>query len=275
MPEVYTRKWYAAAMSAEFLDTAVDLAHKAGTIMRKNFTLNMQKEWKDGLRSPVTATDLEINALVLKEIKKRYPSHSILAEEGDDFSEASEYVWICDPVDGTHNFSHGIPTATFALALTRKGQPELCVVLDPFMERLFTAEKGKGAHLNGGNIHVNTHATLKKSVIGAGKTKALRNFFPFMDVAYSHGVSFITGLSIHYMCALVAAGEFSAALFGGSSAHDMTAGKLLVEEAGGKATDIFGNIPERFDRDMEGQLFSNGILHEELLRMLAETSPRM
>ena len=261
-------------MDEPFVDLAVELANKAGTIMRKNFTLNMQKEWKDGLRSPVTATDLEINDLVLKEIKRHYPSHSILAEEGDDFSEASEYVWICDPVDGTHNFSHGIPTAAFALALTHLGQPILSVVLDPFMERLFTAEKGKGAHLHGARIHVNKNATLKKTIIGAGKTKKLRNLFPFMDAAYSHGVSFITGLSIHYMCALVAAGEFSAALFGGPSAHDITAGKLLVEEAGGKATDIFGGMPERFDRDMEGQLVSNGILHGELLRLLDETAPR-
>ena len=76
------------------------------------------------------------------------------------------------------------------------------------------------------------------------------------------------------MCALVAAGEFSAALFGGGSAYDMAAAKILVEEAGGRATDIFGNIPARFDRDMEGQIVSNGILHDEILKILDETSPR-
>lgn len=260
--------------SVSYIDTANDLAKQAGEIMRKNFTLNMKKEWKDH-RSPVSAADLEINDLVLKIIKERYPDHSILSEEGDDFSEESEYVWICDPVDGTHNFSHGMPTATFALALVHKGQPILSVVLDPFLDRLYSAQKGKGAFLNGKQIFVNKHPTLAKAVIGVGKTKKVRNLFPFMDNAYDYGVSFITGLSIHYMCALVAAGEFSAALFGGISAHDMTAGKLLVEEAGGKATDIFGNIPERFDRDMEGQLCSNGLLHDELLAIMARTSPRV
>src|SRR4051812_43111403 len=85
------------------------------------------------------------NALVLKTIKTRFPDHSILSEEGDDFSEEHDYVWICDPVDGTHNFSHGVPTATFALALVHKGEPMLCVILDPFLKRLFYAEKGKGA----------------------------------------------------------------------------------------------------------------------------------
>lgn len=262
-------------MSEPYLATALDLALQAGDIMRKNFRLNMQKEWKDDLRSPVTATDLAINDLVLKEIKRRYPSHSILAEEGDDFSEESDYVWICDPIDGTHNFSHGIPTATFALALTHKGFPVLSVIYDPFMDRLFHGEAGKGSHLHGGKLHVNKNTTLKKTVIGIGKMNAVRNLFPFMEVAYGHGVSFITGLSTHYMSALVAAGEFSAALFGGPSAHDMTAGKLLVEEAGGRATDLSGDTPMRFDRDMEGQLVSNGLLHDELLRILNEVSPRM
>jgi myo-inositol-1(or 4)-monophosphatase len=256
------------------LVTAMELAEKAGRIMRKNFGLAMKKEWKDH-RSPVTETDLAINALVLKTIKSRYPDHSILSEEGNDFSEKHDYVWICDPVDGTHNFSHGVPTATFALALVHKGEPVLSVVLDPFLKRLFYAEKGKGAYLNGHRIHVNKNATLKKTVIGAGKMKKIRNLFPFTDAAYDEGVSFITGLSIHYMCALVAVGEFSAALFGGTSAHDMTAGKLLVEEAGGNATDLFGKTPKRFDRDMEGQLVSNGLLHKEILSILDRVSPRL
>ena len=255
------------------MDLATEIAEKAGVVMRKNFSLNMKKEWKDH-RSPVTETDMVINDMVLKTIKEHFPDHSILSEEGDDFSVESEYVWICDPVDGTHNFSHGIPTATFALALVHNGQPILSVVLDPFMERMFTAEKGKGAFLNGHKIQVNKNAGLKKTVIGAGKTKAVRNLFPVMESAHAHGVSFITGLSIHYMCALVAAGEFSAAFFGGTSSHDMAAAKILVEEAGGKVTDIFGNIPARFDRDMEGQLCSNGILHDELLAIMDDVSPK-
>lgn len=242
--------------------------------MRKNFGLAMKKEWKDH-RSPVTETDLAINALVLKTIKTRYPDHSILSEEGDDFSEAHDYVWICDPVDGTHNFSHGVPTATFALALVYKGEPILSVVLDPFLKRLFYAEKGKGAYMNGHHIHVNKNTGLKSTVIGAGKTKAVRNLFPFIEATRDHGVSFITGLSIHYMCALVAVGEFSAAFFGGPSPHDITPSKLLVEEAGGKATDLFGNIPARFDREMKGQLVSNGLLHKELLGLLDDVSPRL
>lgn len=250
------------------METAIDLAKKAGAIMRKNFAHGMHKDWKDD-RSPVTATDIAVNDLILREVKERYPDHSILSEEGSDHNEKHEYVWVCDPVDGTHNFSHGIPTASFALALVRAGEPILGVILDPFENRLYSAEKGKGAFLNGSPIHVSKSSSLKKTVIGLGKTRALKNLFPVMDALYQDGVSMITGLSIHYMTALVASGEFAASIFGGPSCHDITAGKIIVEEAGGRVTDLYGNTPSRFDRDMPGQVCSNGLLHEQLLSRIA------
>jgi fructose-1,6-bisphosphatase/inositol monophosphatase family enzyme len=250
------------------IETAHDLAKKAGEIMRKNFTSNMKKEWKDE-RSPVTETDLVINALVLKEIKEQYPDHSILSEEGNDFSEDSEYVWICDPVDGTHNFSHGIPTATFALALVHEGDAILGVIYDPFLDRLYSAEKGKGAFMNGKAIHVSSNPVMKSTIIGMGKMKKVKNLFPVMEEGYGHGVSFITGLSIHYMSALVAAGEFAASFFGGTSPHDMAAAAVIVTEAGGRVTDLEGNVPKRYDRDIEGQLCSNGVLHDQLLALIS------
>lgn len=250
-----------------YLTTAQALAEKAGKIMRTNFSLNMKKEWKDDA-TPVTKTDLDINALILKELKHAYPSHSILSEEGGDVRNNSEYVWICDPVDGTHNFAHGIPTATFALALTKNGVPIVSVIYDPFMDRLFSAEKDGGAFLNGKKIQVSEQSKVGKSLIGMGKMKKVRNFFPLAEKLYGHDVRLITGLSIHYMYALVACGEFSAAFFGGTSPHDITPGKLLVEEAGGGATDLFGKTPERFDGETDGQLVSNGAVHRELLGLM-------
>ncbi|HWP61004.1 MAG TPA: inositol monophosphatase [Candidatus Paceibacterota bacterium] len=257
----------ASAGRQTHLDTARDLAAQAGAIMRANFKRAMKKEWKDE-RSPVTETDLAINDLVLKEIKTRYPDHGILAEEASDHDGSHEFTWICDPVDGTHNFSHGLPTATFALALLQNGQPILGVINDPFEERMYWAEKGKGAFQNGNPIRVASGTSVKKTLIGLGKTRALKNLFPVMDELYQRGVSMITGLSIHYLSALVASGEFSASIFGSTSAHDMTPGKIIVEEAGGRASDIYGNIPERFDEDMQGQVCSNGGIHDELIEAL-------
>lgn len=257
------------------LDLALDLAKKSGAVIRKNFTVNMNKEWKED-DSPVTATDIAVNALVVSALREAYPSHSVLSEEeetDENFSRESEYVWICDPVDGTHNFAHGLPTATFALALTRNGLPELGVIYDPFLDRIFYAEKGKGAFMNGESIHVSETPTLKRTMIGMGKMKGVKNLFPVMEASYDFGAKIITGLSTHYLTALVAAGEFSASLFGGTSAHDITAGKILVEEAGGKATNLFGGMSERYDRDLEGQLASNGLVHDELLSIMSRVSP--
>ncbi len=254
--------------SPTHLDTALDLAEQAGTLMLRNFAIQMRAEWKDE-RSPVTETDFAINNLVLEQIKARYPGHSILAEEGSSHDPSHEYVWICDPVDGTHNFSHGLPTATFALALLRAGQPILGLVHDPFEERTFYAEKGKGAFLNGLPIRVSPAVSLTKTLVGLGKTRTLKNLFPVMDVLYQKGASMVSGLSIHYVSALVSCGEFSASVFGGVSAHDMTPAKIIVEEAGGRVTDLYGAIPGRFDEPMRGQVCSNGLVHDEVLAALA------
>ncbi|HEY4526784.1 MAG TPA: inositol monophosphatase [Candidatus Paceibacterota bacterium] len=255
-------------MAAAYLDIALDLAKAAGIVMRQNFTAGMKKEWKDD-RSPVTETDLAINAMILKEVKEHFPDHGILAEEESDHDESHEYVWVCDPVDGTHNFSHGLPTATFALALLHGGQPILGVIMDPFEDRTYWAEKGKGAFQNGKPIHVSASSSIKKTLIGVGKTRDIKNLFPVMDKLHQSGVSIISGLSIHYFSSLVAAGEFSASIFGGPSCHDITPAKIIIEEAGGRVTDMYGNTPARFDADMPGQLCSNGLVHDEILSILA------
>ncbi len=254
--------------TSEYMQVALDIAKQSGEIIRTNFVRNMKKEWK-GDDTPVTETDHTINALVLNEIKNRYPSHSIISEEGNDHDESHEYVWICDPVDGTHNFSHGVPTATFALALMHERVPVLGVILDPFEDRVYYAEKGSGAFLNGESIRVSSDSSIKKTMIGVGKTRSVKNLFPAMDAIYQKGAHMITGLSIHFLSSLVASGEFSASIFGGTSPHDMTPAKVIIEEAGGRVTDMYGNTPTRFDTDMPGQVCSNGFVHDELLSILA------
>lgn len=240
--------------------------------MKQNFVMGMKQEWKSD-NSPVTETDLKIHTLVDSSIQRAFPDHAILSEEGEDSTFVpgdSEYVWICDPVDGTHNFSHGIPTATFMLSLVKDGVPILGVIYDPFMDRMFYAEKGKGAFMNGKPIKVSNGPILKKTLIGIGKTKGVKNLFPVMEKLKDHGARMINGLSIGYMGALLAAGEMDATFFGGTDPHDTAAIQILVEEAGGKATDFYGEVSDRYDRDVEGQLASNGVLHEELMRILTE-----
>lgn len=252
---------------------AVALAKEAGEMMRADFSLGMSKEWKED-NTPVTKTDLDINALALKRIKEAYPSHSVIAEEGSDFRESDELVWVCDPVDGTIPFSHGVPTTVFSLALVYQGKSILGVVYDPFSDRLFAAEKGKGASLNGKKISVSRHDTFENAIIGINWSHRspvdLLALFGALKQKKSRGIN--VG-SIIYMGALVAAGEFAAIIYPNKKVHDSASLKILVEEAGGRVTDLWG-IDQRYDRPTNGIVASNGVMHEKILALIRETVKR-
>ncbi len=247
------------------------LAKEAGTVIKKNFTRGMKKEWKDGV-SVVTETDRIINQMVIDSVKKTFPGHSILAEENSDLSGDNEFIWVCDPVDGTKPFAHAIPTCVFSLALTRRGQSIAGAVYDPFMERMFFAEKNKGASLNEEKIKVSSQNTIKNSLFGVcyGWRDEPFDFSALGQALKTESGEIIDVGSITYMGVLVAAGELAGTMFQGTKPYDTAALKVIVEEAGGKVTDLFGN-DQRYDRDIRGHLISNGLLHDRLLEMLRTT----
>lgn len=249
---------------------AKQLASDAGEEIRKNFQLNGDREWKeDG--SPVTKTDMAINKMVIERVAQTFPDHGVKGEEESDYTGDEEYLWVCDPVDGTTPFSHGIPTCVFSIALVRDGDPVLGTVYDPLLDRLFFAEKGQGAFLNDQPIEVSrTDAFTTNLVIASSFGRGdLVDLYPVAGKLKDHGVHVIN-LQCHiYAGMLVAAGELGAVLFRGKGAHDGAALKVLVEEAGGKVTDILGK-PQRYDQNMNGQLVSNGLLHEPLLELIRE-----
>ena len=121
---------------------AISLAMRAGKMMRRNFVLGGKRTWKKD-HSPLTKTDLVINQMVIDAVHKHFPGYGVLAEEGSSLVQGSEYVWVCDPIDGTVPFSHGFPTFVFSLALVKNGQPIFGLLYDPMMNRMYVAEKGK------------------------------------------------------------------------------------------------------------------------------------
>lgn len=253
-----------------YKDFAFELADKASKIMLANFTVGMDTQTKED-NSPVTKADLEINSLAIKEINEKFPDHSIIAEE-ESAERESEYTWVCDPIDGTIPFSHGIPTAVFALALMKDYQPILSVIADPFSKRVFFAEKDKGAFLNDKPIQVNKIDSLGKSSLGAATLGAWWKY-DGLDVSdllvklTRKGARVLTLGSIIYSNTMVASGEFTAALFPGKSIHDTAAPALLVEEAGGKATDLAGKELD-FSKPLNGHVISNGLVHEEIIDII-------
>lgn len=141
-------------MEEEYLEFAKDIAKKAGNIMLKYFNMDNGASYK-GDKTIVTLADTEINSYLIKRVKEKYPNHSVDGEE-EQFGK-SDYVWVCDPVDGTAMYARHIPVAVFSLALVVKGESKVGVVFDPFTNNLYTAIKGKGAYKNSEKITVNDY----------------------------------------------------------------------------------------------------------------------
>ncbi len=251
--------------TAEATDFAISLAREAGALMKKNFSLGMKKEWKAD-STPLTATDTEINARVLNALQEKYPSHSFMGEEGSRVIEG-EYAWVCDPIDGTMPFSHGWPTFVFSLALTKDGESILGVIYDPICDRILYAEKGKGAFLNGVRISVSKEMSLgRTSFIETGGYSVLPDLQAVL--AKNTTCRIFTLFSCVYAGMLVATGEIAGQIYKYDKPWDAAAVKIIVEEAGGKVTDLQGK-DQRYDKIINGFVASNGLVHQELIETIA------
>lgn len=259
----------------EYKEFALNIARQAGAIIKQNFLMGMEKNLKND-NTPVTETDLKVNAFLLNGVRTSFPGHNVLAEEESDMSQDSEYVWVCDPVDGTIPFSHGMATATFSLALVKNGESIMGVVYDPFQDRMFFAEKGKGAFLNDQKIFVSKTETFPGTVANCEFFN--RALFDTSKIAayleMNKGVHVMSLCSFIISGALVAAGEFAFAIFPGRYAHDAAAVKILVEEAGGRVTNMLGE-EQRYDRTIQGLVVSNGVLHNEIIKICKEIATKL
>lgn len=247
-------------------DFAKDLAARAGTIMREYFHAGVASRAK-GDGSPVTAADEAINALALEAVGRQFPDDGFIGEEGSSPASSSGRVWVCDPIDGTLPFTFGVPTNLFSLALVDDGVPVLGVLYDPYLDRLYEATRGGGAYANGRAMAVNQTAlrgaclSLPASQFGLADNAAL------FAAGLAIGVRVLAVGSITYESMLVAAGQLTACVFPAESVWDVAAVKVLVEEAGGRVTDLMGE-PQRYDGPVRGALISNGTVHEALAELV-------
>ncbi len=252
------------------LDLAISLAKEAGSIMRRSQSSGMNTRLKAD-KTVVTDADIEINRRVISSVKRTFPDHDVLAEEESDLSRNSNKIWVCDPIDGTLPFTLGLRVSVFSLALVIDGMPVLGVVYDPFSDRLFSAVKGEGAFLNGKPIRVSKASEIAGAVIGISIFKnGIVDLAKVPGELVASGANMLNLGSTTAMGAMVAAGTLDANIFPGSKSHDTAALKVIVEEAGGRVTDIFGN-EQRYDRDIRGSVTSNGLLHDKLIEIIGRS----
>lgn len=256
----------------EYLEFAKQLARQAGEIMRKYFDNQADYHFKQD-KTIVTIADEEINQLVINQIKTVYPTHDINGEEASDIS-GSQYLWVCDPVDGTALFARSIPMSVFSIALVVNGAPQIGVVYDPFQDRLYSAALGRGAYMNDKKMTVHDNDDLNPMLNFEWWPTAAYNIMPAIEQITNNGVAYCVSVgSATHSTMLVAAGKFVASIFPGTKGKnvDIAAAKVIVEEAGGKVTDFYGN-DQRYDQDINGAVVSNGVVHDTILGYLKNVS---
>lgn len=254
------------------LATAIEAAKEAGKFLKFSVGRVKNIETKQGEeRNLVSEIDKGSEEKIIGIIKRKYPSHAILAEESGANDSRSDYKWVIDPLDGTTNFLHGLPVFCVTIGIEFKGEIVGGVVYDPNLDELFTAEKGSGAFLNGKRMKVTSASKLIDSLLVTG--------FPYdiaqnPDNAIAHFVNFVVeGQGIRRLgsaaldLSYVAAGRFDGFWEVNLNPWDMAAGVLFVREAGGKVTDFLGSESTIYKKQV---LASNGVIHDAMLSVLSK-----
>lgn len=248
---------------------AISMAREAGRILRRRFRTAVHA-WAKGAADIVTATDLEAQALIVRRIRRKFPTHGILAEEGLDVVAGAEWRWIVDPLDGTKNFAHGLPSFSVSIAAERDGRVELGVVLNPIHDELFVAVRGCGAWCNGRPIRVSEARNLGQAFLGTGLPHRVRRFAGSVGRTFTRFAISSLGVRDHGAGALdlcyVACGRFDGYWEIDQSPWDIAAGGLIVEEAGGRMSNFRGRAFDIFGGET---VASNGKIHEQILAVLA------
>jgi myo-inositol-1(or 4)-monophosphatase len=265
-------------MEFEFAGVAEGIARQAGALLREFYAKGVATEYKGDV-DLVTEADRASEKLIVAELKKAFPAHGVYGEEGTRSGLESEYRWYVDPLDGTTNFAHGFPAFCVILGLERRakglaadadGELVAGVVYDPLRDEMFSAERGKGAWLNGRQVHVSKIAKVQESLTATGFPSQKRHSSPNIHLYQemtlrSHGVrrAGSAGLDLAY----VACGRLDGFWEFNLNPWDTSAGVLMVEEAGGSVTHFDGG---KFTLDSREVLATNGLIKDEMVGLFRE-----
>ena len=254
----------------DYLEAAIDLSRAAGDLL--NYYADREKlvEFK-GQANLVTVADKKSEELIIGGILARYPSHSVLAEESGVTQPGAPVQWIIDPLDGTTNFAHGYPFYCVSIAVEEDGEIVCGVVYDPVRDELFTAARGSGAFCNGEPIRVSDVDALSQALLITGFPY---NFRERLQTVLSQFEKFLVasqavrrGGSAALDLCYVACGRLDGFWELYLQPWDTAAGRIILEEAGGKVTNFKG---APFSIYMKEILASNGRLHGEMMGVLRE-----
>ena len=243
-------------------------ADAAGAILMKHFG-RATIEFK-GVVNLVTNADKEAEAEIIRLIQKAHPDHGIVAEETGEQAARSAVRWIIDPIDGTTNYAHGLPVFAVSIGVEVNGEIAAGVIYNPATGEKFTAIRGRGAQRNGEPIKVSNVKELEHSLLVTGfpytvRETRLNNIDHFENFIYTAQALRRLGSAALDM-AYVALGAFDGYWEPEIKPWDIAAGWLIVEEAGGRVTDMRGRP---FRLGTGNILATNGLVHDEMLAVIA------
>ena len=244
-------------------------ARGAGEILMSGLGQKIQVDHKSEI-DLVTEMDRLSEAFLLDRIREHYPDDRIVAEESGITQGNNGNVWHIDPLDGTINYAHGIPIFAVSLGYMQDGEVKLGVIYDPVRDECYTAKRGKGAFLNGKRLHVSAVDQLIQSLLVTGFPYDIRerkdnNLDHYSNLSMqSQGVRRLGSAALD-LC-YIAAGRFDGFWEVEIQSYDIAAGILIVEEAGGTVTDVYGG-PD-FLKPPCSILATNGHIHQAMLDVL-------
>ncbi len=229
------------------LNIAVKAARDAANIINRYAPDVDRLEIRDkSATQRVSEVDLLANEAIISEISKNFPNHNIISEEGSPKKNDpdAEYTWIIDPLDGTNNFLHGNPYYCVSIAIQREGETQYAVIVDASRQDIFTATRGGGAQLNDSRIRVSNTRRLNDALLSTGMPfrdpVEIKPWLKSYAAVLPRANSIVRGGSSALDLAYVAAGRYDGLWQFGLKPWDMSAGVLLIQEAGGLVSDVAG-----------------------------------
>ncbi len=251
------------------IEDVIKISLEAGEFIRERFGKNNIIDFKTNESNLVTEVDKTSEKMIKEFIEKKYPAHSILAEETGELNKSSEFVWVVDPLDGTTNFAHGFPVFSVSIGVMKNDITIAGVVYDVMQNNLYAAEKGSGSLLNKQKISVSKTGSLSRSLLVTGfpynisdnPENAFQKFTAMTKA--SRGMRRLGSAAIDFC--YVAKGVFDGFWEVYLNPWDICAGKLILEEAGGTVTDFDGSS---IGINSKRILASNGLIHNQMVDIL-------
>lgn len=249
-------------MKSEFLAVAIEAAKRAEEIILRYYQDEIQVSLKTD-KTPVTLADQESEKIIIETIRAKFPTHSFLGEESGSTEREDEYLWVIDPIDGTHNYMRKIPLFATQIALMKNSEVIVGVSNAPALKEFMYAERGRGAYLNDKKVSVSSISNLADSYMCFGglkhfeKVGKVQNLLKLVRDTRGH-----RGIGDFWCYHLLAQGKIDSMTEASTKLWDIAALSLIVEEAGGKISDIDGN---KLTQNVNSLIATNGHIHDAIV----------